>query len=226
MRVSDLGTYAVNNLYPTVQGEGIQAGIPMILLRLQGCDVGCPFCDTKETWQVSREFRKDSLLEALGQSQYFTRMTSAEISDYLGILAGSIKWVLITGGEPARYDLNPLIDCLHESAFQVAIETSGTYMLKGKPDWICVSPKVNMPGKRTLVEEVMYRADELKFVIGKKADIEVVHSVLKHYPTKQTVQVCLQPISQSKRATKICLDESMKQGWRLSLQMHRYIGID
>lgn len=219
-------SYAVNNLYSTIQGEGVLTGIPMLLLRLQGCDVGCPFCDTKETWHYDQSRQRPTLGAALGSNDLFVEMTVSELLAALQEQSGNIGWILITGGEPARYDLNPLLDTLHKAAFKTALETSGTYLLQGQPRWICVSPKFEMPGKRSLETDTISRADELKFVLGKKADLEIINTILDRYPTKPGVQICLQPISQSRRATEICLEVVIENGWRLSLQTHKYIGID
>ncbi len=221
-----LTSYAVNNLYPAIQGEGVQTGIPMLLLRLQGCDVGCPFCDTKETWHLDQSNRRQNLNEVLGTNEFFVVMTGDQILDAVQSIAGSIRWIMITGGEPARFDLNPLLNPLHKTGFHTAIETSGTCPLKSRPKWICVSPKYDMPGNRSLIADVISRADELKFVVGKSSDLEIVDSILNQYHTRKTVQICLQPISLSRTATEICVETVLKRGWRLSLQMHKLIDIE
>jgi len=218
--------YAVNNLYPTIQGEGVLTGIPMLLLRLQGCDVGCPFCDTKESWSLDQSNQHQSLKDSLGSNELFSIMSEYELLTSIKERIGNIKWILLTGGEPARFDLNPLLDHLHKNSFNTAIETSGTYHLEGQPTWLCVSPKFNMPGKRPLNAEVILRADELKFVLGKRADLETIGTILERYQTKHDVQICLQPVSQSHKATRICLEAAMETGWRLSLQTHKFIDIE
>ena len=198
----------------------------MVLLRLHGCDVGCPFCDTKETWHIQDSSRKDSIDAALGPSDLYTEVPAKEIVRHIRSIAGSIRWVMITGGEPARTDLTELVTGLHQAGYQTAVETSGTYALHGEPTWLCVSPKLDMPGKRKIVEDTVAKADELKFVIGKQSDFETVDSVLNAYPLKPGVQVCLQPMSLSKRATDLCLEMAVERGWRLSLQTHKLIDIE
>jgi len=219
--------YPVNNLYATIQGEGVQTGIPMVLLRLQGCDIGCPFCDTKETWEMDPAEQRDRLEEALGANRRFVFLSPARITESVRSVARRIRWVLITGGEPARFDLRPLLSSLREAGFRSAVETSGTYPLFGNPDWLCVSPKYKMPEKRHLEPNVLSLAHELKFLVGKKSDLRLIDLILKQYETRSDVQVCLQPISLSRSATRICLDAVIQRGgWRLSLQSHHFAGID
>jgi len=218
--------YRVNNIYRTVQGEGVHSGVPMVLCRLQGCDVGCPFCDTRETWNLDGLNRRDAIWEALGENELFAEVTDDDLVAYIESIAGNLDWIMITGGEPALYDLTDLLESLRGAGYQTAIETSGTYALRGRPTWVCVSPKVDMPGGRPLVAATIRQADELKFVVGGTSDIDSAISVLREYDTKRGVQICLQPISLSRRATELCLETALERGWRLSLQTHKYIDIE
>jgi 7-carboxy-7-deazaguanine synthase len=198
----------------------------MVLLRLQGCDVGCPFCDTKETWYLREGDRKDSIQKALGTNELYAEVTADEVVGYVASMAGRIRWVMITGGEPARYDLRELVTGLHQAGFKTAVETSGTYPLQCEPTWLCVSPKVDMPGKRQIDGSTVAKADELKFVIGKQSDFDTVDSLLNEYRVKPGAQVSLQPMSLSRKATDLCLETALERGWRLSLQTHKLIEIE
>jgi 7-carboxy-7-deazaguanine synthase len=198
----------------------------MVLCRLQGCDVGCSFCDTKETWSVDDLNRRDDLTAALGVNELFAEVTPRELADSIASIAGNLEWVLITGGEPAIYDLRELLDSLHRIGYKTAVETSGTRPLQGRPNWVCVSPKVDMPGGQSLVADVVSLADELKFAVGKKSDVETAISILQSMETKPGVQICVQPLSLSRKATALCLETALELGWRLSLQTHKLIGID
>lgn len=221
--------YPVNNWYATVQGEGVHTGVPMILLRLQGCGVGCPFCDTKETWEVEPAFEvdHDDLLPK-DASPTYTRITGSELVHIFRTeLPPNIKWVMLTGGEPARLPLKHLITALHDGGYKVALETSGTEVghLGAGVDWVCVSPKIDMPGGKQIQPDAISSADEIKMVIGKPADLEKLEHLLTTNSLKEGVTICLQPMSESKKATAICIDHCLARGWRLSIQTHKLINI-
>ena len=124
----------------TIQGEGFHSGKSAYFLRIGGCDVGCHWCDVKESWDA-----------ALHPPTHIKKMQE-EMSLF------SVETVVVTGGEPLMWDMNPLTDLLHKKGLQVHIETSGAYPLSGSFDWICLSPKKTMPPKAELLSE----ADELK----------------------------------------------------------------
>ena len=108
----------------------------------------------------------------------------------------------------------------------MALETSGTEVghVGANIDWVCVSPKINMPGGRPIVAAAMRSAHEIKHVVGKGADIEQLDQLLAQSELRAKVQICLQPVSQSQKATDLCLEVVQQRGWRLSLQMHKYLG--
>lgn len=219
--------YPVNDCYVCVQGEGVQTGMAMVLLRLHGCGVGCPWCDTKETWNFLPEQEVATLPQALGANDRFTFMTAVEIIAYIRHACPGPKWVLVSGGEPALYDLQPLVLACQAAGYKTAVETSGTELghVGAGFDWVCVSPKMGMPGGKEVRLEALSVADEIKQVVGKPKDIEQLDALLAQATLKPTVQICLQPVSQSQAATQLCLDVVQKRGWRLSVQMHKYIGV-
>jgi 7-carboxy-7-deazaguanine synthase len=221
--------YPVNNIYPTVQGEGVHTGVPMILLRLQGCGVGCPFCDTKETWEVDPAFEvdHDDLLPK-DPTPTYTRITGSElVHKFKTEFPPALKWVMLTGGEPARLPLHHLVLALHDGGYKIALETSGTEIghLGADVDWVCVSPKIDMPGGKLIQPDAITSADEIKMVIGKTADLDKLDHLLQTNILKPGVTICLQPMSESKRATAICIDECLRKGYRLSIQTHKLINI-
>ena len=127
----------------TLQGEGFHAGRSAYFVRLGGCDVGCVWCDVKESWDA-------------------TQHNSMSIDKIVNeIKKSKTDFVVITGGEPAMYNLTALVDILHENKFEVAIETSGCYPLHGAIDWYCFSPKKF----KKPVDEAYKKANELKVVI-------------------------------------------------------------
>lgn len=220
--------YPVNDIYTCVQGEGVQTGVAMVLLRLHGCAVGCPWCDTKETWELAAANEKPTLAEALGTNPYYVQMSAAEIAAYIRSHHPGPKWILVTGGEPAQYECGPLVAALQQAGWQTAIETSGTETghVSAGFDWVCVSPKLNMPGGKTVLPAALAVADEVKHVVGRQRDIEELDALLATVALKESVQICLQPVSVSERATALCLDTVQQRGWRLSVQMHKYIGVN
>lgn len=215
--------YRVNDIYSCIQGEGVQTGVPMALLRLHGCGVGCPWCDTKETWHTDQQNRADTLSDALGATPLWCELSGSEIAAYLRQTYSNLSWVLLTGGEPAEQDLQALCYALHDAGFKVALESSGTALglFNADIDWVCISPKVNMPGGKQILPAALQRADEVKHVVGKPKDIEVLEGLLQYVRPKTVI--CLQPVSQSEKATQLCIRTVMERGWRLSVQMHKYI---
>jgi len=203
----------------------------MIILRMQGCDVGCAFCDTKESWNLDEDMRAPTIEDASGKSPYWALATIDEIVDAVLRVTGDsrIDWVLLTGGEPSMYSIVPLVNAL-QNTFLVALETSGTQYghigENGQPctDWTTVSPK---QAKKPLIANVLTTASEIKFVIGTLSDINAAHAVLDAYDLKfnPDVVVCLQPVSNAFKPLALCLDECKQWGWRLSVQVHKLIDI-
>lgn len=219
--------YPVNDVYACVQGEGCQTGIAMILLRLHGCAVGCPWCDTKETWDFLPTLEQKNLADALGSNGHYVNLSPSDIVAYMQENLPGPRWVLLTGGEPAQYDLSALVNALHEAGYQVALETSGTELghIGAGVDWVCVSPKIGMPGGKRVLPEAVATADEIKHVVGKQADIDQLDALLAGVALQPQVQICLQPVSTSPKATDLCTETVIERGWRLSVQVHKYIGV-
>lgn len=220
--------YKVNEIFETIQGEGNYTGTPSIFLRLQGCPVGCSWCDTKHTWEIQPE-----LLIQLGD----TTVKKADSdhwasSDAQGILAlfndrgYRARHVVITGGEPCMYDLNPLCELLHQHGFSTQIETSGTFeILAPKDTWVTVSPKVNMKGGYPVLTSCLERANEIKHPVAMEKHIEELKELLQTFDTTGKY-IYLQPISQKAKATKLAIEACMANNWRLSVQVHKYLGIN
>jgi 7-carboxy-7-deazaguanine synthase len=217
--------YPVNDMYTAIQGEGVQTGVAMVLLRLHGCAVGCPWCDTRETWDFVPDNETGSLAAALGANPRYAYLTAPEIANYIQHQYPGPRWVLLTGGEPAQYDLAPLVTALHAAGYQVALETSGTALghAHAALDWVCVSPKIDMPGGLAIQMAALTTADEIKHVVGTQRDIDRLDALLAAADLKPGVQICLQPVSQSAKATQLCIETVQRRGWRLSVQTHKYL---
>lgn len=187
----------------TLQGEGFHQGRAAYFIRLGGCDVGCIWCDVKESWDASKHPLTDvsSLVEAV-------RKTPAEI-------------VVITGGEPLLYDLDELTTSLRSAGLKTHIETSGAYPLSGQWDWICLSPKkfkAPVPG-------ILPHADELKVVVYNKSDFEWAEKYAAL--VRPSCKLYLQPEwEKATEVTPLIIDYiKAHPQWELSLQLHKYINV-
>ncbi len=222
-------TYKINEMFETIQGEGSYTGLPSIFIRLQGCPVGCPWCDTKHTWAVNPE-NEGTSEQVLNKSQESEQWFSAFSADILNLFNQQkylAKHVVITGGEPCMFDLRQLTNDLIDNGFSVQIETSGTFEIKAhEKTWVTLSPKVNMPGKLPVLQQAIDRANEFKHPIAMQKHIEELEIILDKRSDKSKALIYLQPISQQKRATELAVSTCIKKNWRLSLQTHKFIGIE
>jgi 7-carboxy-7-deazaguanine synthase len=135
-----------------------------------------------------------------------------------------LRHVVITGGEPCLYDLVPLTGLLLSIGHTVQIETSGTHEVRcDARTWVTVSPKVDMPGGFVVLATAVQRADEIKFPVGKSADMNKLLPLLRH--KRNDVPVYVQPLSQSPKATEVCKRIAMERNFRLSIQTHKYVGL-
>lgn len=214
----------VNEVFETVQGEAFWTGTPAVFVRLQGCDVGCPWCDTKHTWDFQGP--QVSLAEMAAKEQDAPSYAEAKLDDLVALVDGhASKHVVITGGEPTMHEqLGALCEALLSLGRTVQVETSGTRSLDLPAGvWVTISPKLNMPGGYEVMGQALARADELKMPVGKPADIETLQDLLANRPHPR--HVWLQPLSQSKKATQLCLAAARDHGWRVSIQTHKFIGV-
>lgn len=220
--------YPINEIFATLQGEASFTGTPSVFIRLQGCNVGCPWCDTKHTWDLTPEQEIEFKL-LTGKTDDKNSWAQASIELIIQFIQSNypqIKHIVITGGEPAMYDLAPLCLALEELGKDIQIESSGTEVFRISPmTWVSLSPKIDMPGGKVVLEECILRANEIKMPIGKMADIEKLHQFLTKYNIASNVPIWLQPLSQSPSATKLCIEQALLNNWRLSLQTHKFINI-
>ncbi len=221
-------SYKINELFETIQGEGSFTGQPSIFIRLQGCPVGCSWCDTKHTWEIRLEDEVPSL-QMLGKTQESDHWSALTVDDILKVFHDQgyqAKHVVITGGEPCMMDLTPLCLGLEQQGYSCQIETSGTFEIQTTPDcWVTVSPKVNMKGGYAILTSAMQRANEIKHPVATEQHIDDLKALLVEHQVEHT-PIYLQPISQKKRATELAIRSCIENNWRLSVQVHKYIGIE
>lgn len=187
----------------TIQGEGFHSGKAAYFIRLGGCDVGCHWCDVKESWDPSLHplTPTDSIIEKAAQHPG--------------------KAVVVTGGEPLLYNLDALTKGLKAKGIQTFIETSGAYSLSGDWDWVCLSPKKF----KAPVPEIGLKAHELKVIVFNKSDFEWAeqHAAMVGPNCKLYLQPEWSKVDQMIPLIVEYVKEHPK--WEISLQMHKYMHI-
>ncbi|RUO57992.1 7-carboxy-7-deazaguanine synthase QueE [Pseudidiomarina marina] len=221
--------YPINEVFQTIQGEGIFTGVPAVFIRLQGCPVGCPWCDTQHTWEqhVSDEVALSRVTEKTQPTAQWANATAEQLVELMRQKGYSARHIVITGGEPAMYDLTQLGEALEQAGFKLQIETSGTFPLKvTDATWVTVSPKLDMPGGYMVRPDCMKRADEIKYPVAMQKHIDQLDKLLASCPPREGVSIGLQPISQRPRATELAMKVCIERNWRLSVQLHKYLNIE
>ncbi len=190
-------------MFYSLQGEGYHQGKAAFFIRLAGCDVGCVWCDVKDSWDASKHPQL-SIDEIVNAALYHPS-----------------KIAIVTGGEPLLHALAPLTTALKAAGFQTHIETSGSSPLSGQWDWICLSPKkFKFP-----LEESIAAASELKVVVFNKSDIEWAESFEKR--VSPNCKLFLQPEwDKADTMTPLAIDYiKAHPHWELSAQLHKYIQV-
>lgn len=220
--------YPVNEVFETIQGEGTHTGVPSIFVRLQGCPVGCAWCDTKHTWEVLDEHKvsKSDVIQVDGTLGRWAEHDAVSLMNAFVTKGFTAKHVVITGGEPCLYDLTLLTSELHSQGFSTQIETSGTFEIRCSDHaWVTVSPKINMKGGLKVLPQALNRANEIKHPVATENHINELDILLKDIECADKT-ICLQPISQKPRATALAMKVCIERNWRLSVQTHKYLEID
>lgn len=187
----------------SLQGEGYYAGRPAYFIRLGGCDVGCHWCDVKESWEASKH-------------------PQMEVKEILKRVQNTrTDFVVITGGEPTMYDLTELTGALSKAGMEIALETSGAYPIRGHFDWICLSPKkFKMP-----LDENYQKAHELKMIIFNKHDLAWADEL--KIKVNKACKLYLQPEWDKRDEMLPIMLNYVKENtrWTISLQTHKYLNI-
>ncbi len=186
----------------TIQGEGFHKGTAAYFVRIGGCDVGCHWCDVKESWNAKTH-------------------PPTEIGSIVENASQYSDTIVVTGGEPLTWDMGPLTQALKAKNLKIHIETSGAYRLTGTWDWICLSPKKN----KLPQEEIYDKAHELKVIVYNKHDLVFAEEQAKK--VNEACMLYLQPEwSVREKVTPLIVEYVMQHPqWKVSLQTHKYLNI-
>jgi len=194
---------ALMEAFYSIQGEGFHTGKAAYFLRIGGCDVGCHWCDVKESWDVN--------LHPLTEVEEIIRLIDET----------RVDTVVITGGEPLMWNLNLLCNRLRRKGLQVYLETSGAYPMSGEFDWICLSPKKNQKA----FDEIKQIANELKVIVQNKHDLKWAKQ--QQLEVSTSCKLYLQPEwSKRDKVMSLITDFVMENTeWQISLQTHKYMNL-
>jgi 7-carboxy-7-deazaguanine synthase len=196
-------SYPIMEHFYTLQGEGAYAGYAAYFIRLGGCDVGCVWCDVKESWDAAAH----------------PQVTVATLLNY--VLESKTNRVVITGGEPCMYDLHTLCNALHVHGLKVHLETSGAHEIRGNFDWVTLSPKKF----KAPLASAYAKADELKIIIFNKHDFDWAKEHQALVPAKTALY--LQTEWEKRDSNYNLIIDFIKANpvWHLSIQTHKYLQI-
>jgi 7-carboxy-7-deazaguanine synthase len=208
------GALPVVETFHSLQGEGLHSGRSAFFIRLAGCRVGCSWCDTKQSWPEAAHPLLPLATLALEAQQ---------------AAAAGAGFVVITGGEPLHHDLSELTEALRQhTLLPLHLETSGVDRLSGSFDWITLSPKRHRPPE----EGLLRHCNELKIVVHEQADLAFAEamageaSLLREGTGSEAPALLLQPGWQSTGGQALALDYVRSHpGWRLSMQLHKELGV-
>jgi len=192
----------VMETFVSIQGEGYHTGVPSFFIRVGGCDVGCHWCDVKESWDPARH-------------------PLVKVEDVVAQVPPQLETVVVTGGEPLLYDLTYLTYLLKKAGKKVHLETSGSSPFTGRFDWVCLSPKRFLLPK----PEAYYHADELKVIVYNKMDFPFAEE--QAAKVSPGTRLYLQPEwSRREKMLPLIIDYiTTHPRWRLSVQTHKYLGL-
>ena len=186
----------------TLQGEGYHKGSAAYFIRIGGCDVGCHWCDVKESWDAAKH-PPTQIQEIVEEAYQYS------------------KTIVITGGEPLMWNMEPLTQALKLKNMQIHIETSGAYPITGNWDWFCLSPKKNM----LPTAEAYHIANEIKVIVHNKNDLLFAEEQAQY--VNDHCILYLQPEwSKREKVMPILVDYVLQNPkWKVSLQTHKYLNI-
>lgn len=202
-KMTSTTSFPVMEHFYTLQGEGYHQGRAAYFIRLGGCDVGCVWCDVKESWDAGKHpvLQIEELIANIEKT--------------------AAKLVVITGGEPLMHNLDALTTALQARGYETNIETSGAHPLSGSWNWICLSPKKF----KAPLPEILPNANELKVVVFNKSDLEWAEKYAAQ--VSPACKLYLQPEWEKANTVTPLIIDYIKDNpqWELSLQIHKYINV-
>jgi organic radical activating enzyme len=193
----------IMEMFYTIQGEGFHTGRAAYFIRTGGCDIGCVWCDVKESWDANAH----------------PPLSVEEIVNE--VIKSKTDFVVITGGEPTMYDLTALTAALKKIGIEIALETSGAYPIQGHFDWICLSPKkFKMP-----LEKNYKLANELKMIIFNKSDFDWADELKNKVINTCKLYVQTEWDKSEKMLPLIINYVKDNWEWKISLQTHKFLNI-
>jgi len=202
-------TLKINEIFPSIQGEGLRQGDPTLFIRLTGCNLKCAFCDTKYAWKTGQEMTVESILKKIKKIH----------------AAFPAEWVCLTGGEPLLQNIGELVQRLKAEDFKIQVETNATLFRRLGVNWYTISPK---PLDYFYRPEYIKKAKEIKIVVTIGLDLGVLKKIRHDFPEK--IPLLLQPQSDNKSSGKHAmklLRQALKEGEkniRLTAQIHKIFG--
>ena len=200
----------ITEIFPSIQGEGLRQGETTLFIRLSGCNLKCSFCDTKYAWKEGKKYSTVQILKKIKTLKH--RFPT--------------RWVCLTGGEPLVQDVSELVKGLKEEGFKVQVETNATFYRPLPVDWYSISPK---PDKYNYRPEFREKVREVKIVLTKNLDFELIRRLRKEFPER--TPLLLQPQSNRKWSMELGL-KIMKQALtagqkniKISIQLHKIFGL-
>ena len=203
-------TLKINEIFPSIQGEGLRLGEPTLFIRFSECNLKCAFCDTKYAWHTGQEMTVESILKKIKKIH----------------TAFPTEWVCLTGGEPLFQNIRALAQRIKAENFKIQVETNATIFRRLGVDWYTISPK---PPNYFYHPEYIKKAKEVKMVVTKELDFGVLKKLRQDFPEK--IPLILQPQSNNKSSGKHAIrliKQSLKEGMkniRLTAQIHKIFGL-
>lgn len=203
-------TLKINEIFASVQGEGLRQGEPSLFIRMTGCNLRCDFCDTDYAWEQGQDLNSEQILSLINRLH----------QEY------PCLWICVTGGEPLLQDIHHLLQMLKKKKFQIQVETNATQRPVQPVDWYTISPKPDAYHYQT---EFIGMANEVKLVVSKELNLAIIQRIRSDFPVD--TPILLQPESNlkwSQQKAMHLLEDAVTadlKNIRLSLQMHKVLGI-